>query len=225
MIRDQDEGVKVLKLKENTSTESLAFSPTGDRLAAGGAILEKVGDELEYDHGHLNLWETSTGRELFVGTLDRKPIRAISFSPDGNWLALVTGQTVMRWNTVTGSGTELLTIPLPAGRVAFSPSGNAQVVSAADKKLNVWDVTTGQEICMLEWQTYSFSCVGFGPNGELLASDYKTVKVWAPATGREIHSVDTGEDDEVCSVALSPDGKRLATGHVHGLVKVWKLAD
>jgi WD40 repeat protein len=222
LIRDSGGDVKALPLDDTRGTECLAFSPDGNRLAGGGDVLEN-GRSV---HGHLNLWEPATGRELFAGTLDRRPLGVLAFSPDGTWLALGTGHRVMRWDPAAGTGTEILTLPRRQSvkALAFGPSGEALAASGEGSQLRMWDLTTGQEIRMLEWHPRSFAHVGFGPNRELLASDYETVKVWDPATGRELHSLDTGEDEDVCSVALSPDGKQLATGYVHGEVRVWKLA-
>jgi WD40 repeat protein len=222
LIRDLGGDVKVLRLDTTLATECLAFSADENHLAAGGAVLVNQRSV----HGHLNIWEAGSGRELFAGTLDRRPIGPLSISPDGSWLALGTKHAVMRWDTAAGIGRELLTVQRPQSvkAVAFDPGGKALAAAAGGQKLSVWDLTTGQEICAIEWQAPNFACVALGPNGELLASDSKAVRAWDPAGRREILSLNTGEDEDVCSVALSSDGQRLATGYVHGEVKVWQLA-
>ena len=53
------------------------------------------------------------------------------------------------------------------------------------------------------------------------AGEDKTVRIWGFESGKELHVL-RGHEDEVTSVAFSPDGKRLASGSQH-TVKVWNL--
>jgi WD40 repeat protein len=131
----------------------------------------------------------------------------------------------MRWDTAASTSTDLLGLQPPPllKAVAFSPTGRPLAAGVERDRLRVWDPSTAKELCTLKWHSANFACVLFGHNAELLASDSKAVKVWDTSTGREIDSLDTGEEDDVCSVAVSFDGKRLATGYVHGEVKVWDL--
>src|SRR5262249_43349738 len=68
--------------------------------------------------------------------------------------------------------------------------------------------------------------IAFGPQGKLLAtaSDDGQVKLWDPATAKEVRTVRYPENEEKGSfraVAFSPDGKRLVTGTRDGRVTVW----
>jgi WD40 repeat protein len=219
---------KALKLDDNLSTDCLAFSYDGSRLAACGGVFRNLPGQLNKTiiDGHLNIWETNTAKELLAVSLDGTPAASVSFSPDGSWLALSTRRSVVSWEIATATRKELLKVrpPQVIKRVTFGPGRMAMAASVEPDKLRVWDATKGHELYAVEWRTSDFSCVDFAPNGELLASDYKAVKVWDSLTSREVLSLETGEDEDVCSVALSPDGRYLATGYVHGEVKVWNLA-
>jgi WD40 repeat protein len=177
--------------------------------------------------GHLNAWEINTDTELFTVRLDRTPAAGVSFSPDGRWLALSTLRSVISWEIATGIRKEIFSVrpPRVIKSVAFAPGPMTVAASVEPDKLRVWDATKGDELYAIEWRTSAFSCVEFGPNGELVVSDYKVVKVWESPTGRELRALEAAQEEDVCSVALSADGKHLATGYVNGEVKVWKWAD
>jgi WD40 repeat protein len=227
MLRDATGSLTALKLDERLSTQCLQFGPDGSHLAACGGVVGKRDRQLNETilHGHLNLWETVTKREQVAVTLDKTPAVGLSFNPDGDWLALATARRVIRWEIAAGVGTEHFSVRPPDvfKGVAFGPGPTALAVSAERAKLRVWDLTTGHELCALRWPSATFPIVALGPSGELLATDGKAVTAWESATGRILHRVETGEEEDVCSVALSPDGNLLATGYVHGEVKVWAL--
>ena len=65
-------------------------------------------------------------------------------------------------------------------------------------------------------------CVGFSPNGKLLAGggDDGTVKVWDVGTAQETLSF-KGHKSAVYSVCFSPDGKRIVSGSLDTTAKVW----
>src|SRR5262249_5965495 len=106
--------------------------------------------------------------------------------------------------------------------------------ASADKTVKVWEAATGQELLTLRGHTNTVTGVAFSPDGQRLASagswyDPKTktvlgeVKVWAAATGQELRTLrrHTREGD---GVALSPEGKALASASADGTMKVWAAA-
>jgi WD40 repeat protein len=55
------------------------------------------------------------------------------------------------------------------------------------------------------------------------SGDY-TVRLWDTREGKEL-LVWRGHDHRVATVAVSPDGRRAASGGLDGLVKVWTIPD
>ncbi|HEY9602330.1 MAG TPA: WD40 repeat domain-containing serine/threonine-protein kinase [Allocoleopsis sp.] len=73
-----------------------------------------------------------------------------------------------------------------------------------------------------DWYS-GITCVAFSPDGQLVvggSEDY-TIKIWEASTGSEIHKI-TAHSNFVNSIAISPDGKLLAS--VGGdIIKLWDL--
>ena len=66
------------------------------------------------------------------------------------------------------------------------------------------------------------------PNGEYVAhvvyeGGKNSVRVWDLATRRQIGTPLTGHSAPVNSVTFSPDGKTLASGCGHGVLKLWEV--
>jgi hypothetical protein len=93
----------------------------------------------------------------------------------------------------------------------------------ADKNVYVLELATGKERACLRVGQYVLSLV-FTPDGERLigALHDRELCVWDLATGREIARL-PGHSVVARSLAVSPDGKTLASGGSEGAVLLWDL--
>jgi WD40 repeat protein len=134
---------------------SVAFSPDGQMLAAGGAGAPMPApDQFWYWSGEVKLWDVTTGKErvsLRGHSFPRGTVECVSFSADGTMLASAGGDAVKLWDTA--SGTERAEV---AGHgwdtwvwVAFKEKGMlllsrhpdpAKMVGAGYEGLTFWDV-------------------------------------------------------------------------------------
>jgi RNA polymerase sigma factor (sigma-70 family) len=217
----------------------LDFSPDGKWLATRD------------DQGAVRRW-TPTGREvrrLQPGDPQdyfRLATRALAFSPNGKYLASPRGGLVRVWEVATG--TEIATF---AGRngtitaVAFSPDSRSLAAATHTGELCLWDLATaalrsrvalppavGGNLNVLNllgrmpagWFCL-FSGLVFTADGKnvLGGRDDGHVYLWDLAMGRLVRTPAHHRED-ITFLALSPDGKKLATASADTTVLVWDVA-
>ena len=112
---------------------SLAFSPDGRLLAAGGS------------NGRVMVWETATGRRRFIDWLELAPL-GLAFDPGGTRLAAAGRESVTIWDIKSGKGVLTLRAAPPRptdfgtnAAVAWSHDGRWLAASNWDGSVGIWD--------------------------------------------------------------------------------------
>jgi WD40 repeat protein len=212
-IWDATTGKKLLMLSGHADyLNSLAFSPDGKRIVAGG-IRATVG-----------LWHA----EVLTFQGHKGKVRAVAFSPDSQKIVTAGGDHTARvWEAATGR--ELVAFQghdAPVRAAAFSPDGQRVVTGAADGKAKVWDAVSGKELLTLPGQSSYILAAAFSPDNQriVVGSFDGWVEVWDAVTG-ESRLVLRGRNSPVKSVAYSPDGKRMALGRDDGVATLLNAAD
>lgn len=122
----------------------------------------------------------------------------------------------------------------------MSPDGRYVAAGSLDKSVRIWDVQTGNPVCVTEGEQGhkdSVYSVAFAPSGQHLVSGSldKTIRMWkfAPRDYRMQHGghvapkggecvrVFEGHKDFVLSVALTPDGQWVMSGSKDRGVQFW----
>jgi len=213
-----------------SSVNSVAFSPDGKTLASLG-----LWDPTIF------LWNVETRQPLgqpFSGNASF--ISSIAFSPDGKTLASGSDNTIILWDMETRqpigpsfmghanasypSSSSLATCysSCYVHSVAFSPDGKTLASGNWDHTIILWDVETRQPIGQPLTVSNNVLSIAFSKDGKILASSSSTeIILWDVETRRPLGPPLTGHASEISSVALSPDGKTLASGSYDKTIILW----
>ena len=197
-----------------SSARAVAFSPSGDRAAAGDAV------------GAVRLWDPTTGEEVAAIDGHRDLITALTFSPDGARLMTASrDHTVRLWDAKTGAQRAVLDgHNQPVVSAVFSATGERVATSSWDKTVRVWDAVTGASLATCKGHDSSVIEVAFSRDGKRLASagHDKSVCLWNAETGEQLLRF-AGHEAAVVHVAFHPNEPLLFSACRSGQMIIWDL--
>jgi WD40 repeat protein len=171
-----------------------------------------------------------------IARWERGAINALAYAPDGRTLAVATSVGIHLYDTVTL--TELLFIDTETWVtcVAFAPDGETLASGSRypNNAVELWQVSNGALLRVLEGHTYSVTSLAFAPDGRVLASGSSddTVRLWDVENGELLNVMEAGQSsciDTVCgvtNVAVAPNGQIVASGMLFGgAVRLWRASD
>jgi WD40 repeat protein len=197
---------------------SVALSPDGKVLAIGGA------------DGSARLYDVATRHQLGAAmTSPGTSVAWVLFSPNGKLLATSdSAGTIRFWSVATHKrvgkaiGAEHGAFVIA---VAFSP--DSKILAVTGDNLREFSVATSRQIGRTMHPSR------FDTNGVVFTSDGKTmisvspdaqIEEWNVATERKVGGITAaGHVNNFGSVAISPDGKTLATTSFSGAARLWTL--
>ncbi len=216
-----------------SSIMALAVSRDGRWLATGSA------------DNTARLWDMSVQDpaaepRLLIG--HQSSVTSVAFDRQTRWLA--TGSrdgTVRLWDLARpGDGPEVLAAGDVVSKVTFSPDGTMLAAGNADAVLRLWEMEAEDRagsLVELTGHNRPITDLAFTPDGRWLVTGSwdRTARIWDLASAKRGANrgssgaqaqlaVLRGHQQKINAVAVSPDGRRLATASADATVRVWSLA-
>jgi WD40 repeat protein len=186
----------------------LAFSGDNKLLGSGSA------------DSTVHIWDVAT-RKIVATMKHPDGVNSVAFGT--GILASVGGDRMVKlWDIAGGKLKATLeghTSEVTA--VAFNRDRTLLASGSRDKTVKIWDVATGKEQMTIN-DSATVRAVGFAGNRIAFGGDGKVVKLWDFSSGKEIASL-PGHKEEVSCIAVSPDGRLLASGSTDWTIKLWEI--
>lgn len=211
-----------------TPVRALALSPDKSTVAAGRGNQIHV-----YDAGSGAFIRSLVDPNLKMADKAVKAahmslVSAMTFSPDGKYLASGSFQEITIWDAktgmlrhkITGFAHEVVALAFSADSKLLATGGGAPTEDGEVKVFEVGDWKMITDVKGGHSDTVYGLC--FKPDGKLLAtcSADKFIKVWQIPEGKFVKSFE-GHTHHVLDVGWMADGKKLASAGADNTVKVW----
>jgi WD40 repeat protein len=224
---DVETGKKLKQFDSSTvNTRSIAYAADGKTLLIVSSSLGAIDDEPV-------VHEVATGKELYRIVGHGGVVNSVRFTGDGKRIVSTDKDEMIRlWDAATGkviSQVDLLRLKKrldgDCRLTAVSHDGNSLALMHNGETLLLWDPDAAKELKRLpSVPLYGVSLLTFTPDGKSLAvANQHTIRLWDVSSGKEIGPL-AGKHYGFDVLALSADGKTLASGGAYEPLCLWETA-
>jgi len=206
---------------QNGNVNAMAFSADGSKLAAGAGAPGLSGE--------IDLWNPLDGTLLKQFSGHKDAVYSVALSPDGRILASGSyDNSIILWDV--SSGKPLRTLAGHNGAVlglAFRADGAVLASASADRTVKLWDVKTRDRLDTFAESLKELNCVLFTPDGRVIAGGGDNrIRIWqvspsAKEGTNRLLVAQFGHEGSILHLALSSDGKTIASSADDRTVKLW----
>jgi WD40 repeat protein len=211
----------------------LPFTNTTSGAVAAGGRLAAFGSR----SGELMLWDAETGQARFFPRPETNNIHRLVFSLDGRSLAadydtkipsqMSVGyqrRTVRVWDVGTRKETRVFDTEgeFPVA-LTFSADARTLMVGFSKGSVKLWPLDGPGGAATFPGHSQQVGGVALLPDGKTLISAGGDIRFWDIGTRRE-NALKLSPRASASSLALSPDGRRLAAGASDGRITLWDVA-
>lgn len=202
--------LKLRAVVPHSKANAVLFSPDGALLATAG------------DDNVVCLWNARSFVKLATLDAHKGQIHHLAFHPGSKLLASTSHDgTIRLWDLEKGDSPRSLRFEALPKAPAFDPKGEV-LAFGHFMDIVLIDVKSERRLHKLIGHILPVTALAWSPDGQRLASasDDGSIKLWEPATGKEILGW-RAEPGGVAHLAFDPSGHLLASSAFDGTVKIW----
>ncbi len=178
---------------------------------------KKVENNITQDTTQWSLPEDAKAR------LGKGNIVEIQYSPDGKFLAVVSGIGIWLYDVNVHQEASLFTEHTRGvDCLTFSPDGRTLASGSSDGTIILWDRSTGTQKTLIG-HTHWITSLAFSPDGKMIASDGcdRTIRLWDVTSGETKYTI-TKESDYATMLSFTPDGGTIVSVSWDDKIGLWK---